>query len=91
MKTHCPETGRACELDCGLGRVCVRIRAVPRCGHGRHPAECGQCLSGSSAFDNTLKFARGVIADRIPNNVYRVRLNDRGEIAEMMNITDDGK
>lgn len=89
--TMCPETGRACELDCGLGRVCVRLRTVPRCKHDRHPGECGQCLSGSSLFVNTLKFARGVMADRRPNNVYRVTLNEDGDIAEMMNITDDGK
>lgn len=82
------DRNRECELGCR--DVCVRLRTVPRCPHGRHPGECGQCLAGTSLFVNTLKFAKGFIADRRPG-VYRVRLNDECEIVEMTNITDDGK
>jgi hypothetical protein len=87
--THCPETGRACELACGLGRVCSRLRSV-RCIHDRHPGECGQCLAGSSAFGNSIRLARGVIADVRPG-LYRVTINDRREIADMTYIEDDHK
>lgn len=91
--THCPETGRACELDCGLGTVCVRIRAVPRCKHDRHPGECGQCLAGSSILKALAlpKFAEGVLKGPLAPGFYRCLVNDRNEIVEVMNITDDGK
>ncbi|WLJ71234.1 hypothetical protein [Sphingomonas phage Birtae] len=81
----CPETGRACELDCGLGRVCARIRAVPRCKHGQHPGECGQCLAGSSLL------SAGIDIGKHPPGVYRVTIGHRGEVVEVMNITDDMK
>lgn len=85
------DRNRECELGCR--DVCVRLRTVPRCPHDRHPGECGQCLAGSSILKalSLPKFAEGVVKGPLAPGFYRCRVNDRNEIVEVTNITDDLK